>query len=179
MNKISIKRRDVNYLYQVFVGFNLPSNPDFSFFLVRNVKYLKDEFESFQETEKQYIKPDKNISEFISKEKTLVLKYSQKDNNGEYILNENGQNIFDEENFKIFTEEHEKLKKEYDKDIKRVQDNNDKIKKLLEEEVELNVCKIPFKSIPKSITDHNFNKLMIEYFCKENEEEIERVLLND
>ena len=177
MSNINIVRKDLVKLYNVFMGFNKPVDPLFSFFITRNLKCMKDEIETIMELEKKLI-PNMQFLNFENERNQLYHQYATKNEDGSIATSNNGQVYFSDENFIEFEPKFNKLKDEYKTVLQERDDAIKAYEELINDTTELDILKISYHKIPKEINfDHEINNILMEHFCKESEEEIKELLL--
>jgi hypothetical protein len=176
--KEKLKRRMVYEFFMVvnnFIKEKMKEDVDkrFSYAVHLNLENLESEIKAINEAKK----PSAKYEEYQQKKTMIGEKYSDKDENGKPILVESmGNQIYKVEvNKEEATKEIIKLNEEYSETIKERQKGLKEFQELMEEEVEVDICKISFKYFPDkyNIFDHGIIKLMI----KETKEEMEALLL--
>lgn len=144
----------------------------FIFGVHRNIEYFKPEMESIKNTQKEPAR----FQEFQEKVQQIGLECSDKDEQGNPKIDKNGSNdVF------VITEKREEankqlmeLQKEYLDVIEDQKKNIDVFNTLMEEEIEIDVCKVSFAYFPDKydISKHN----VLKHIIKETDQEIEAML---
>ena len=138
----------------------------FKFAIVRNLEYLEPEMKAIRETQK----PSPRYEEYVQKRQQIGEEFVDRDEKGNPILAlVEGVEIFqitekkDEANSKVV-----ELIKEYNDAIEEKKQDINQFNELMEEEIEVDVCKVSFEFLPED-ADYNALKPII----KETPEEIE------
>lgn len=142
----------------------------FKFAIHRNLEYFKDEIKAMAETQKE----SPRFEEYQQKRNQVGMEYADKDENGNPVMQlVEGTNVYvvserkEEANGKIA-----ELIKEYHDAIEEHKEAMNQFNELMEEEIEIDVCKISFEYLPED-ADYNAFKWII----KETPEEIEEKYL--
>ena len=142
----------------------------FKFAIVRNLEYFEPEMKAIRETQKHSPK----YEEYVQKRQQLGEEYADRDEQGQpKLMMVEGQEVFqitekkEEVNSKIV-----ELIKEYNDVIEEKKEEMQQFGELMEEEIEVDVCKISFEYLPED-ADYNALKSII----KETPEEIEEKYL--
>jgi len=144
----------------------------FIFGVHRNIENFEPEINAIRETQKE---PD-GIQEFQDKLQQIGKECADRDEKGNPKLIKRGINeVFDiNEKQEEARERTEKLKEEYKEVVKQHQENIRQFNELMNEEIEIDVCKISFNYFPDKydINDH----MILKHLIKETDEEIEAML---
>lgn len=139
-----------------------------SFYIVRNLAFIEDEIKSIT-TLQNSVKPTAEFNEFEGKRILLAKSMAKKDSEGNpviinnvFIFNDNAEWL---EKFNALTTEYKDVIVEHDKVI-------NEYNQLMNEEIEVEFKKIPFKLLPDNI---NYNA--VKDIIKETEEEVESLIL--
>lgn len=142
----------------------------FKFAVARNLEYFVPEMNAIQETQKE----SPEYEEYLDKRRKLGEEFVDRDENGKpKVQLVEGQEVFiitekkDEANAKVV-----ELVKEYAEVIEEKKKEISQFNELMEEEIEIDVCKISFEYLPE---DADYIKL--QSIIKETPEEIEEKYL--
>lgn len=144
----------------------------FVFAVYRNLEYFKPEIEAIKNTQKE----SERFREFQEKIEQIGEEYSEKDENGNPKIEiKNGVEVYvitnrkEEANRKL-----QELQVQYKDVIEEQKKNLEVFNQLMEEEVEVEICKVSFNYFPEkySIDKHK----VLKFIIKETPEEIENML---
>jgi hypothetical protein len=134
---------DVLNLWIVLENFK-PSVPNaqFSYFVVKNKRAIKDEVDSLNEAQE----PSEAFKEYDQKRAELAMKFADKDSKGNPITQANQYKIEAEKD--KFDKELIKLKKKYAKALEEREEQAKTFSKLLSEEIEFDGYQIDLGMLP-------------------------------
>jgi hypothetical protein len=154
-------------------------NPKFSYFVIRNIKFLESEFTSIYELRNSTV-PTTGIIEFNTKRDELVNIYAVRNMNGEIIMtsyHENGirkTKPYFGDNEKEYVKAEQKLLDEYYDVVTEYDKNKTDVIDLMSEEIEVNVFKISFKDIPEHLFTIE-DLFFLSPLFRETEEELDEM----
>ncbi len=153
-----MKRRVALDVWRYINDYNSEYLPKkFSYFLAKNKKALKNEIDALQEA----VKTSPEWLEYEQKRIQILVKYAEKDNNGEPIIR-NNQYILNRELIFEATQEINDLVSEYKDVLDQREKEETELRKLLEEEVEIPGCaKIEVEFLPEKLKPE-FVELLLE-----------------
>lgn len=175
--KQKLKRKTIYEFYMVMNNFIKDKMKDefdkrFLYGLYRNLEELEPEIKAIDAAKK----PSDKYEEYQNKKTAIGEKHSDRDENGKPILVEGvgGEMYKIEKNKELATQELYSLNEEYSETIRERQKGLKEFMDLMEDEIEIDICKVSFKNFPDkyNIIDHGVVKIMI----KETKEEIEALL---
>lgn len=129
----------------------------FSFAVAKNLKILENEVQPIYSTIQ---KPVEGSEEYEKERKVVIERFCEKDKNGKPKMEGNGQYKIPQENINGLNYELEQLGGKYPDVMKRIQEKEKEIKKLLDEEVDLELRKIHLKDLPEKLSPAQMNILM-------------------
>jgi hypothetical protein len=165
--KEKMKRVSLLNLYGLLMEMKSQKNDKrVQFAVVRNLEYFEPEIKSLREIQKN----SPRFEEYVQKRRELGELYADKDESGQpkIVIVEN-QQVFqitekkEEANSKIF-----ELMKEYNDVIEEKNQSIKQLSELMNEEIEVDVCKVSFDFLPE---DANYG--ILKSIIKETPEEIE------
>lgn len=171
--KLKLKRSEFVVLNKVLMDIVQEKNESydkrFIFGVHRTLEYLEPEIKTIQETQKD---SPRDI-EFQQKAEQIGMECSDKDENGQPKLTKmNGADVFVIVEKQVEANERMMaLREEYKDVIEAKQKILEQLNELLEEEIELEICKVSFAYFPDKydIVNHK----VLKYIIKETIEEIE------
>lgn len=182
--KIMIERHQLEKIYLLMNSIkDQKYDPKFSYFIIRNIKFLQEEFTSIYELRNSTV-PTADIIEFNRKRDELINLYAVRDYNGNVqtiSYHENGQRKYKPyfgEKTKAYEEAESKLKDEYYNSIVEYDKNKADVADLLSEKIETNVFKISYKYIPRNLFTVEELYFLSPMF-KESEEELDNLFSTD
>jgi len=148
-------------------------NPKFSFFLLRNIKFLEEEVTVIDESNESL---RTILAEYDKERNELISLLSDKDENGNPVLINNGQSYKMETNAAEFNSSMEQLTVKYADELSEYNTIALQSQELLNEEVEQQVLKISYLDIPSE--EFTIAELTIlKPFIKESEEELDELIM--
>ena len=174
IDTIKLNRNSIVTLYKTVASRkDATFGPKFSFFILRNLKFMEEEITIIDEITTQI---QTSLQKFNEAKINLGREYSDKDESGNPIL------INDETAFSIternadFQNAYLDLEQEYMSDIEKHNSLQEQLNEVLTEEIEQKVLKISYLDIPKE--EFNIGELSkLSKFFKETEEELDEMIM--
>lgn len=173
IKSISLTRDEVVGIYKLLSNKRGKSfSPKFSFFVLRNLKFMEEEINVIDEINKQITGI---VQEFQTARVSIASEYADKDEDGNPIII-NGDSFSLKENQKEFQEKINELREEHKESI----DKHDELVKQLQEvaleEIEQKVLTISYLDIPENeFTIEELGTLM--QLLKETEDELDELIM--
>jgi len=155
---MKITREQAIKINKVLSNFNGTYNKLFSMYIVLNLKKLVPTMEEVQEIVNSG-SPSPEYLELQKKELDIVNKYIEKDENNNPVMISKDQFKIKEEFHTVYIEEKKELIENNQNIINEYRELNDSIEKLIKEEIEVDIIKIPFGSVPEEIEVENLEIL--------------------
>ena len=149
-----MKRSEVIALYRALNNLGRLSGVKFAYAVNRNIKQLQTEIDAVQKA----IEPTSEFSAFEKERVKVAEEYAEKDGKGKPKV-ENGQYVFGDK-LDEYQKRYDKLIEEHKPAVDAREKQIEDVNKLLDEEVEVNLYKIPLASVPEGITTAEMNKIM-------------------
>lgn len=153
MTSITMTREEVLKLYDVFKELSQIHNTRFAYFIAKNKKLLQSEIEIINEIRR----PPEKYLEFERKRLDLVAFHSEKNENGDPIIQNGHFKVVDES---LFSSAFKSLSKEYAEALIDAEKHEDSLKEFLSESVDFDVLTIPFKYLPDTLNSSEIESLM-------------------
>ena len=148
-----MKNEDLVNIYYVLMNIgSLACTGKTAYVISKNIALIKPIIKLIT----QENQPGRDFLEYDGKRIELCKKYAQKKDDGEFVVRQ-GQYIIGDQ--KSFDKEMEKLRKKYDTAIKIRNDQEKKVKNILEGETEINLRLIPCDELPNGITPQQVDVL--------------------
>ena len=148
-------------------------NPKFSFFVLRNVKFLEAEIAVIDETNTSL---QSVLTGYETERSSILDQLADKDEDGNLILLADGQSAQIIENKTEFADAMEQLTDKFEKEITEYNVLSNQLNELFSEEVEQQVLKISYLDIPsEEFTIAELNNL--NPLIKETEEELDEMIM--
>lgn len=116
---------------------------------------------------------DENLRKFENERIDILERYAVKDEAGKPVIVDNKYDI-SPENMEIVKTETKELSDKYEADFVRVQDARKAFQEFIKEEIEVNVVKTSFKTLPENMDSDLFNVVL--KLVKETDEEIQAMV---
>lgn len=148
--KIELDREKIVKLWNVLTTFNGTYDKTFSMYLILNQKKLKPFVEEIMEIQKT-LEPTEEYKELQKQEFAIISKYSEKDSEGQPIkITENSFKI-KEGSVEQYKEEYNIFKEKNIDILKKSLEVRNEVQELMQENIEIDIIKMPFKSLPSEI----------------------------
>lgn len=134
--------------------------------LSRTKQMWAKEVRSFSE----FQKPSEEYMEFDKKRVELLEKYGRRDPDGELVVDRQGRVSLETEERESFDLQVKRLEQDYKEVIEEQKNHSKEISSMLNDEVEVPVCQIPFEEIPEEI---NLEMMDVLYYMIRETKEIE------
>lgn len=170
----NLSRNQIIDLYQTLAPKSVETfNPKFSFFLLRNIKYLEEEVKVIDEMN---LKLREVLKEYDAERNECITNLSDKDEDGKPIFLNNGQSVKMETNQEKFNTAIKELNVKYKDSLEEYTKVANDVDELLKEEIEQKILKISYFDIPsEEFTVEQLTKLAP--FIKESEEELDELIM--
>jgi len=151
MEKIKISRNDLIEFDKGLKEVKGWKGTKFSYAIIKNIKLISSEIDSIESTRQLMI--TNKFKEYDKKRSDLIIKYANKDDNGNPILTENNMIII--QNTKEFNSKLEKLTKEYEVVLNEQNKKDLEFNTFLKEKIEIEIYKIGLEFYPENEIDGN------------------------
>ncbi len=146
-------------------------NTKFSFFILRNISYMKDEIVVLNEIRNRL---HESIKVYDSERTSLASKLSDKDEDGNPIIINGAFKI--SKNMETFNDEMIKLQEHHNDSVELSMVLQEELNELLNEEIEQSIMKVSYLDFPEEkFTVEQLYKF--KDFFKETDEEIEKMIM--
>ena len=174
LNEVKLARTQLVEIYKTLADRNAKSfSPKFSFFLLRNNKFLEDEIKILDEVNSNI---NENLKPYEDARIALINELGDKNEDGSLKTNSDGGATIQLENTESFQNRMKELTEEYKDLIDTHTELSTQLQELYTEEVSQKVLKISYLDIPEN--EFSVQELTIlTHFIKETEEELDELLM--
>ena len=155
---MKIKREKLFKLNNLLKALKNVKSTKFAYIVVRNTKIIDDEVEVVKGLVK--LPDDHKSNEFETKRIELVKKWAKKDEKGELIVI-SGHYDISEESLEGFNKDFNELTVEYTDALAEVEATNDKLRELLDEEIEIEIKTIKEENLPDNLSAEELDVLEV------------------
>jgi len=175
MKKVKMLRGELIGLYNILLGMSETPSSKLSFFVFRNMKYLRDEYESMADAERATA-PTQEYSDYFQKKIALMRSYARVDEHGNPMVNIDNDTVLCGNAVKAREYENiiAALSKKYESDIIVYESGIGELQTRKLEMIEVELLRTSYKDFGEMM-DLTFDQkaLVYTYFCKETLKEIE------
>ena len=139
-----MKRKILIELYNVFESMKNIKNVEFMYLIIKNKFKIKDEIEIFR----QLSQPSDEYIEYLKELEEIAYKYAERDENGNLVRTATGIKVKDK-NISLAENAVNHLKIKHKKAINEYEERQKQIEKILDEEIDIKLEKIPYDLLPK------------------------------
>lgn len=139
-----MKKKILIELYNVFESMKNIKNVEFMYLIIKNKFKIKDEIEIFR----QLSQPSDEYIEYLKELEEIAYKYAERDENGNLVRTATGIKVKDK-NISLAENAVNHLKIKYKKAINEYEERQKQIEKILDEEIDIKLEKIPYDLLPK------------------------------
>lgn len=139
-----MKKKILIELYNVFESMKNIKNVEFMYLIIKNKFKIKDEIEIFR----QLSQPSDEYIEYLKELEEIAYKYAERDENGNLVRTATGIKVKDK-NISLAENAVNHLKIKYKKAINEYEEKQKQIEKILDEEIDIKLEKIPYDLLPK------------------------------
>jgi hypothetical protein len=151
-----MKRKEISVALDSLNGVSELKGVKFAFCVLKNKKKIETQMEEDRVIFEQILKPSEGFNEYESKRVQLCVQFSDKDEQGNPVV-ENNQykisNLFD------FNTELTKISEEYQEHIDGRTKQVDEYNTLLEEDINLDFQKVKFEDLPADLSASQLSSL--------------------
>lgn len=149
-NKITMKRSELLELHRTLAGLHRITATKFSYAVARNLRILQPEVEAFEASQK--INHQSELVEYERKRRELVNQFGSRDTNGKLLVDETGVTLM--RDYEGFQKALLPIKEKYAEALGEREAKEPELRKLLEEEVELDTgfFRIKAEVLPDGLT---------------------------
>lgn len=184
VNKIEISRKNLEEIYSILNKVKDGKyNPKFSYLVIRNINFLIQEYTTLHQL-RQTLVPTEKLLEYNDKIMDISNQYGQRDIHGNFVTvseNVNGvvqNNIYFGSNKFLYEQEKEKIDEEYFEELKSYKEIEQEFLDVWNEEITLEVLKIPYKLIPEDVFSIE-ELFLIQKLIKETPEELDKLIIGE